>query len=154
MISVPLQVYFARQSRDRNVPWGILPLLKFGLSAILILLCVIDFGYEIHNQVAPVHSVASGLKILTYVTVLILQWLCMKYGLVTSSILFSFWTLNAASETFTFRSVILSGHLSGEAKVLPLITYTIQYPIVVAAFFLSCWSDPKPRNVVLEGMLY
>ena len=122
--------------------------------ASLIVLCVIDFGYEIHNQVAPVHSVASGLKILTYATVLILQWLCKKYGLVTSSILFSFWTLNVASETFTFRSAILSGHLSGEAKVLPLITYTIQYPIVVAAFFLSCWSDPKPRNVVLEGMLY
>ena len=68
------------------------------------------------------------------------------------SILFFFWTLSAVSGTFTFRSVIRSGHLSGESKVLPLITACIQYPIVVAAFFLSCWSDPKPRYVDIEGM--
>ena len=60
---------------------------------------------------------------------------------------------SVAAGTFTFRSVILSEHLTGEAKVLPMITATIQYPIVVAAFFLSCWADPKPRHIDMEGKI-
>ena len=48
---------------------------------------------------------------------------------------------------FTFRSVVANSGLT----VLPLITAVVQYPIVVAAFFLSCWADPKPRYVNLEG---
>ena len=39
----------------------------------------------------------------------------------------------------------------GEDKVLSLITATIQYPVVLSAFFLSCWSDPKPRYIDIDG---
>ena len=39
---------------------------------------------SVHNQVATVHPLASGLKIVTFATVLGLQWLCKKSGLVTS----------------------------------------------------------------------
>ena len=92
-ISAPLQVYIARQSKDANVPWSVLNGLKFGLTTGLILLCLIDFGYEIRNQAAPVHPLASSLKIVTFLVVLGLQWLCKKKGLVTSTILFFFWTL-------------------------------------------------------------
>ena len=92
-ISAPLQVYIARQSKDANVPWSVLNGLKFGLTTGLILLCLIDFGYEIRNQAAPVHPLASSIKIVTFLVVLGLQWLCKKKGLVTSTILFFFWTL-------------------------------------------------------------
>ena len=99
-ISAPLQVYIARQSKDANVPWSVLNGLKFGLTTGLILLCLIDFGYEIRNQAAPVHPLASSIKIVTFLVVLGLQWLCKKKGLVTSTILFFFWTLREDNEEY------------------------------------------------------
>ena len=59
LILAPLQVHFARQSKDRDIPWSVLNILKFGLTACLVLLCCIDFGYEIHNQGTASPSIFS-----------------------------------------------------------------------------------------------
>ena len=99
----------------------------------------------------PVYYTASIVKILTYVIVFKLQWRCLQSGLVTSGVLLFYWSLSAVTGAVTFRSVLMSGHLSGDDKVLPLITAAIQYPMVVGAFFLSCWSDPKPRYIDVNG---
>ena len=126
------------------------------MSVILLVLSVIDAVSQI-GLVFPVYITTSVIKIITYLVVLSLQWTCKKCGLVTSAILLLFWTLSTVAGTFTFISVLRSGHLSaaaadGEDKVvLPLITATIQYPLVVSAFFFSCWSDPKPRYIDIDG---
>lgn len=40
--------------------------------------------------------------------------------------------------------------VGAEAK-LPFTSYVIQFPLVTAIFFLSCWADPKPRYSQLNG---
>ena len=96
---------------------------KFCLSGVLLVLSVMDAIYQIGNQVFPVYITASVIKIITYLVVLSLQWTCKKCGLVTSAILLLFWTLAALTGTFTFISVLQSGHLSG--KFLRLLEYTL-----------------------------
>ena len=103
------------------------------------------------QMVAAVHITASVVKLLTFGVVLGLQWVCKQRGLVTSGILLLFWALSAIFGAVTFRSVLNSGHLIGGSKVLPLITAAIQYPLVLTAFFLSCWADPKPRYINIDG---
>jgi hypothetical protein len=95
--------------------------------------------------------VSSALKIVTFIVVLAVQLICKRHGLTTSGILLFFWVVMALAGIVTFRSVLISGHLSGDEKVLPLITASVQYPIVLAAFFLTCWADPKPRYVHIDG---
>ena len=70
-----------------------------------------------------VYITTSLIKIITYLLVLSLQWTCKKCGLVTSAILLLFWTLAALTGTFTFISVLQSGHLSG--KFLRLLEYIL-----------------------------
>ena len=48
-----------------------------------------------------------------------------------------------------FRSVITSD--VQEESFLMFVTATIEYPIILAIFFLSCWADPKPKDIALEG---
>ncbi len=38
-----------------------------------------------------------------------------------------------------------------EDNYLLFVTATIEYPVILAIFFLSCWADPKPKDIALEG---
>ena len=135
------------------MPWSILVITKFVTTAILALLSLIDLVYQLSAHVFPVYITASVIKLITYLVVLNLQYKSKKAGLVTSAILLLFWTLSGAAGAFSFRSVLNSGHLSGTDKVLPLITAAIQYPLVLAAFFMSCWADPKPLYIDVDGKI-
>ena len=37
--------------------------------------------------------------------------------------------------------------------ILPFLTYTIQYPIVLAIFFINLFADPKPRQINLDDQI-
>ena len=50
-----------------------------------------------------------------------------------------------------FRSVIMTPYVLGDQMLLPFLTYTIQYPIVVALLFLNFFADAKPKYVDLNG---
>lgn len=81
----PLQIHLSRQSKDSQVPWSVLPITKFSLSGLLLVLALIDLVYQISSQPGPsVYITASVIKIITYALMLSLQWHCKKRGLVTS----------------------------------------------------------------------
>jgi len=75
--------------------------------------------------------------------------------LFSAGILLLYWALSVVTTGVTFRSVLRSGLLrpaqNNQEVVLPLITATVQFPLVLAAFFLSCWSDPKPQYIDIDG---
>ena len=52
---------------------------------------------------------------------------------------------------FLSRSVIVSPYVFGDQMVFPFLTFTIQYPLVVAMLFLNFFADAKPKYVELEG---
>ena len=140
---------YARKSKDRQIPWTPLNITKLVINIALIVLVVIDFIYEVSNQVASVHVVSSVCKLATYLLSQLIWATCKRRGLVTSSALFYFWTVALLFGGVTFRSVILSQQVFG--PVWPFSTYLIQYPLVVVMFFLNCFADARPLKVDIDG---
>ena len=99
------------------------------------------------------HVVAAVVKIISYCLTLGLYFYQLRQGVVTSGVLFFFWFLQALCGAFTFRSVLSTNYVVGEDRILPFTTYVIQYPIIVAMFFMNCFADAKPKAINLEGKL-
>ena len=97
------------------------------------------------------HVVAAVVKIISYCLTLGLYFYQLRQGVVTSGVLFFFWFLQALCGAFTFRSVLSTNYVVGEDRILPFTTYVIQYPIIVAMFFMNCFADAKPKAINLEG---
>jgi hypothetical protein len=45
----------------------------------------------------------------------------------------------------------MSPFVIGDKSLLPFVTYTIQFPMIVAIFFLSCWADPAPLYMEFDS---
>lgn len=148
----PIQLYLAKTSKDAQVPWSVLSISKFTFTAFLLGLAVIDLIWQISLGATypAVFITTSVVKIITFAVVFGLQWICKRQGLVTSGVLLLFWTLSTVAGAFTYRSVISYLQSSSE-PILPLITATIQYPLVIGAFFLACWADTPPKYIDVDG---
>ena len=48
----------------------------------------------------------------------------------------------------------MTPYLSGDTVLLPFVSYTIQFPIIVGLFFLSCWADPPPLYKELDSQYH
>ena len=48
---------------------------------------------------------------------------------------------------------MFAGYGTGDDRITPFTNYMVQYPFVLALFFLSCWADPKPTHVDIDGKL-
>ena len=105
----------------------------------------------LHFRVSSVHVVAPVVKIISYCLTLGLNFYQLRQGVVTSGVLFFFWFLQALCGAFTFRSVLSTDYVVGDDRILPFTTYVIQYPIIVAMFFMNCFADAKPKAINLEG---
>ena len=46
---------------------------------------------------------------------------------------------------------MFAGYGTGDDRITPFTNYMVQYPLVLALFFLSCWADPKPTHVDIDG---
>ena len=46
---------------------------------------------------------------------------------------------------------MFAGYGTGDDRITPFTNYMVQYPFVLALFFLSCWADPKPTHVDIDG---
>jgi hypothetical protein len=106
------------------------------------------------NDVASVHIVAAVVKILSFALSLVVYLICLKKGSVTSGLLFTFWFLEAILGVITFRSVLSTPYVTGEEKITPFTNYVVQYPLILASFFLSFWADPKPKYIDLDGKYF
>ena len=97
------------------------------------------------------HVVAPVVKIISYCLTLSLNFYQIRQGVVTSGLLFTFWFFQTVCGGITFRSVLLTDYVSGNDRILPFTNYTIQYPFIVAMFFLNCFADAKPNFVNADG---
>ena len=51
------------------------------------------------------------------------------------------------------KLTLFAGYATGDDRITPFTNYMVQYPFVLALFFLSCWADPKPTHVDIDGKL-
>lgn len=151
LLFLPVEFIYIRKSKDRNIPFTLLNLTKITLNLILIVLPIIDLFYVINHDAAWVHLVASIVRLITFVITLVVLFVCLQRGLVTSGVLFYLWTSLLVADGLTFRSVIMSGLAKGPNAMSPFITALIQYPIIVAMFFLNCWADARPKQINFDG---
>lgn len=156
VLLTPVQIHSIWTSRSRLIPWSLINLTRTFLNVVLIILPLVDLGFEVRLDI-PVHTVyivAACLRAVSYIAALVLHLLCLRYGLVSSAALSVFWLVAAVCGGVTFRSVLMSPLFviaEDATPVLPFLTYTIQYPLVFAIFFLTFFADPHPRFVNIDG---
>ena len=107
--------------------------------------------FDVPVRTAYVHVVAPIVRITGYAVSLFLYVYQIKRGVVTSGALFFFWFLEAILGVMTFRSVLKTNYVIGEEQMTPFTDFTVEYPIIVALFFLTCWAEPKPKYVNMDG---
>ncbi|XP_058451158.1 multidrug resistance-associated protein 1 isoform X5 [Malaya genurostris] len=90
-----IELYYLRNSRNRNVPWSIVNVSKLIVISVLIVLTIVDLIKAISTEgpVAPVYFYTPTIKIASFVFVAALVYLNKFYGMRTSGLLFLFWFL-------------------------------------------------------------
>ena len=177
MYDLCFQILNYKTSRCSGVPWTLLNVSKLVLTSLLAALPTIDliwllvFNGRAEEEVTPAVMVASAVRILTYTAVLVLQVFCQvcgiighnleslcsyivplqKYGQVTSGPIFIYWMTATLCMIPTFWSVVAGNQLLYNSRPVPFLTLTMQFPVIVAIFFLNFFSDAKPKYIELEG---
>ena len=155
---LPFQVSSFQKSGSAKLPLTILLVTKLVLTSLLVILPLIDLGWLLLSAeapTAPVHLVAAAVRVISYCTALGLLLLLRAKAQVTSGTLFLFWLTSAVTGAVTFRSVVRSPWLDDLSTLatpsgVPLLTYTFQFPLVVALLFLNFWADSPPHYKELE----
>ncbi|XP_062546115.1 multidrug resistance-associated protein 1 isoform X18 [Armigeres subalbatus] len=90
-----IELYYFRNSRNRNVPWSTLNITKLAVVSTLIALTVVDLIKAISTDgpVAPVYFYTPVIKIATFAYAAGLIYLNKLYGMRTSGLMFLFWGL-------------------------------------------------------------
>ncbi|XP_065072690.1 multidrug resistance-associated protein 1 isoform X3 [Ochlerotatus camptorhynchus] len=90
-----IELYYLRNSRNRNVPWSVLNVTKLAIVSALIVLTIVDLIKAISTEdpVAPVYFYSPVIKIATFVYVAALIYMNKFYGMQTSGLMFLFWAL-------------------------------------------------------------
>ncbi|TRY61972.1 hypothetical protein TCAL_10708 [Tigriopus californicus] len=147
----PLELYFRIwKGSNKPVPWTLLNIAKSIFTGVLIVLPVVDLGYAISEDARTVHVVAAIVKIVTYAWALILAVACQRRGVVTSGVLVIFWFVATVCGAITFASVLSTPYLRGDDFMLPFLSYTLQFPLILVLFFLNCWADAPSKYKKLE----
>ncbi len=103
------------------------------------------------SKVAWVHLIAPLVRSFASSVNLALYLCHLRQGVVTSGVIFLFWLLETLFGIITVRSVLMTDYVTGDDRLTPFTNYVIQFSLVCAAFFLSCWADVKPSYVNLDG---
>ncbi|XP_055548703.1 multidrug resistance-associated protein 1 isoform X7 [Wyeomyia smithii] len=90
-----IELYYLRNSRNRNVPWSVVNVSKIVVTSALLVLTLVDLIKAISTEgpVAPVYFYTPVIKMATFVFVAALVYLNKFYGMRTSGLLFLFWSL-------------------------------------------------------------
>nr|XP_029724825.1 multidrug resistance-associated protein 1-like isoform X4 [Aedes albopictus] len=88
-----IELYYLRNSRNRNVPWSVLNITKLAIVSTLIVLTIVDLIKAISTDeaVAPVYFYTPVIKIATFAFAAGLIYLNKFYGMRTSGLMFLFW---------------------------------------------------------------
>lgn len=154
----PLHVHFVRTSRDKMIPWTLVMVAKVALNSLLVATALVDLGLVVTKDIKtdgpwqPVDYVAAAVELVSMSSAMVILLSCIKPGLVSSGLLFYFWTLTAICDGIRFRSaVVLPGGINQPLsdRVLTI----LRYPFIVAMFFLNCWADAKPQYIDTSGRI-
>jgi len=92
----PLEIFYAKSSINRNIPFGFLNVSKLILSGLLIILTIVDLVVAFANsddiEVYPVDYYSPVIKIATFALSAVLLEANRRCGLRTSGLQFLFWT--------------------------------------------------------------
>ena len=151
----PYQFYALARSRHRGIPISLICSTRILLTILLIALELVVFVWFLVKQTFEETSdvVAPFANLVAYLLAFTLHILCVRNGLVTSGVLFTFWLFKVFLGAFTFRTVIEFIPLSDETDYFPSVCYIIEYTLICGVFFLNCWAEPRPSHPHLEGKL-
>lgn len=151
VLMLPFQLYVSHNSRHRLIPWSLLSAAKFLTMGILVLLPYLDMILLSRGQADPAPSsyVAALARSLTYSVVVGILFVNKKQGEVSSGFLLVGWVVIAALYTVNFRTVVRSPD-----PAQPFSTLVIEYPLVLAMFFVSFFADAKPKYIDMDGEFF
>ena len=97
-----------------------------------------------------VYYVSAAVRALMFAAALAVSLLCKRSGIVAPGLLFYYWSAALVCGVFSFASTVLKLQLGSGAST-PRVTAVIQFALVAAVWFLTCWADPKPNYIELTG---
>ncbi|KAK0179174.1 hypothetical protein PV327_007989 [Microctonus hyperodae] len=143
-----LEIYYLRNSKRRDIPYTWKFYSKALLTLFLIILSIIDFFMAVYNSshttVYSVSFITPCIKIVTFMTTLVLLHYNRKCGMQTSGLLFLFWFFLVLCGIVQFTS-LLRNRDNLPDTYYSFISYMIYYPIVVMVFILNFTVDDEPK---------
>ncbi|XP_046388373.1 multidrug resistance-associated protein 1 isoform X3 [Ischnura elegans] len=146
----PLEFYYVIISKNRNIPWTILNITKFFITAVLIIVAIVDLAHFINvsssDDVYPADYLAPVLRMLSFAYTAVLLLLNMRKGLRSSGLLFIFWFLFCICEAVQYRyHIIYATENADHGTSFSFVLFMIYYPLLVVMLFLNCFSDAAPQ---------
>ena len=86
-----------------------------------------------------------------FIAAFLIHLQCKKRGLVTSGLLFYFWSSELICQLLVFISAVMGEQVVDQTTRNTAIA---QFALVVPIWFLNCWADPKPNYIEMEGKTF
>lgn len=153
-VLLPLELYYIKNSWNKNIPWGFLNISKLALTAALVLLTVVDIAYALstleESKFFPVYLYTPVIKIASFVLSGVLLFLNKKYGLRTSGLIFLFWMFFVIFNIPRVRTEYRAKNYRKENTVsdswaeYQFVSFMISFATFCALWLLNCWADREP----------
>ncbi|CAB3223730.1 unnamed protein product [Arctia plantaginis] len=144
-----LEVYQMILSKEANISWNKLNLIKMISTLLLIFLQLVDISRTVFvlpretNKIFDADYYGPVVKFLTFVLTATLIYYNKKCGMRTSGVLFIFWLLLILAGLPQLRTEIRN-YLDNRNNLYNISSYIMYYFIVVTMFILSCFADLPP----------
>lgn len=148
-----LDIFYIKNSINRNVPWSIFSVSKLLFTSALILLTLVDLIVVFTNSgsdVYPVDYYTPAIKISTFALSATLLVFNRKYGLRTSGLQFLFWfflcIFGIPQLRYQIRERIFRQDTGGLNRFdeYNFTSYIIFFGLSVAIWFVNCFADKEP----------
>ncbi|XP_077285786.1 multidrug-Resistance like Protein 1 isoform X3 [Arctopsyche grandis] len=148
-----MEISYILHSKDRNIPWNFLNLIKLFITSLLLVLTLVDLGFAVHKSsggedVPDVEYYSPMVKIISFCFSGVLLFYNRRYGLRTSGLLFLFWFLLLVSGIPQFRSELIR-YFNEEyidRSIYPFVSFMIYFPLVFIMLILNCFVDAPPSE--------
>ncbi|CRL00440.1 CLUMA_CG013703, isoform D [Clunio marinus] len=151
-----LEIYYIKNSGDRNIPRNFLNQSKLFLTAALTILTIIDLVYAISSdgggRVYPVHFYTPAIKIASFILSGVLIHFNRLHGIRTSGLLFIFWFMLTVLSIPRLRTELRGSSERAENgdensfDHYNFISFMIFFPTSALLTFLNCFVDSEANE--------
>ncbi|CAB3223726.1 unnamed protein product [Arctia plantaginis] len=147
-----LELYQMFVSKEANIPWSKLNVIKLVITLFLVLLQIINFSQVIYTSsreqdiVFDADYYAPIVKLITFVlsaTILVYNKKC---GMRASGVLFVFWLLLILAGLPQLRTEITKYKAAVNNDLYSLGSYIVYYILVMVMFVMNCFADLPPTD--------